>query len=1200
MTNQIESDPNSDPPMERALDRTEVQMDSTCAPAGETPDEPAPANRPSTDLRARMSAWLEQPALAALDWEKVLYLALILLAVLTRFWDLGARVMSHDESLHTYFSYQLATGKGFSHTPLMHGPFLFHITALSYFLFGADDFTSRIPTAVFGVVMVGLPYFFRRQLGRAGALATSVALLISPSILYHARYIRQEGFILVWVTLTVLFIWRYVETRRAGWLIALTAALAFHATDKSTSFLTVAWITAFAGVVALREFHVMRGRMQDALTAIGYASFLAVAMFLVCVVMEVLARLLTQTLNIGNAVTQVEPLVLSLNAQLVAFAVVIVLAGAVLAALLAFLVRLWFGQWLAMAAGGSPWFNIAVVLVTTTMFMAAPAMLLVLNPLWTRVTGEELVSIELLGSMSNLSTNTQVITTMLALTVGMAAISIAIGVTWNWRLWLSLIAVFGVITVTLFTTVFTNVGGIGTGFVGQLGYWMAQHPVQRGSQPWYYYLLLVPLYEYLVLAGAAGAFITMAVRGVAGLLRAPSHIHATDTHIPTDNSGDSPQSSIVNRQSSIDSAQSPIEPEPKIQNPKSKIDLWPVFAGWWSISALVIFSAAGEKMPWLTVHIALPMAFLTGWFVERIIRTVRVEWKRITPGSRLAGVALAGLAVLLVVRLLSLIGGLDIPEGDTARLMAWLGVFGLSGVMLVAAVGALWFVCGRWAWRMVALAALVLGAVLTVRTAYTVTYINYDYTREFLFYAHGAPGTKLALKQLEDLSKRLKDGNGIKVGYDSETSWPMSWYMRLFPNARFIGNDLPADYMDLDAILISDQHPKRNEIEPQLLENYARFRYTLVWWPMQDYFDLTWERISYSLFNPQARAALWDIIFNRDFTRYSQVFNKTTLTADTWSPAHRFSLYLRNDLAAQVWDYRAGAIASGGASADLSAPLPRLQGPTGIAVAPNGDRFVIDRKANRLFRLSPDNIVQAAWGGLGGNEGRFNDAWGIAIDSEGAVYVADTFNHRIQKFDRDGNFLFAWGRPGVSNADGARRDTTFFGPRAIVIDRQNRLLVTDTGNKRVQVFDSDGNFLGQFGKEGSASGEFNEPVGLAIDGAGNIYVADTWNKRIQVFDAAFRFLRAWPVEAWQNMDPALLGSVDHKPFLAISGNTLYVSSPRTSEVLAYTLAGEPVAASFTTPQGSLPTGLAVDDDTLLVTDAANGQILQFRTGGNMR
>ena len=1170
------------------------------------------------DPRARIAGWLDRPVLAALDWEKVLYLAIFVVAVLTRFWDLGARVMSHDESLHTYFSFNLATGKGFSHTPLMHGPFLFHITALSYFLFGADDFTSRIPTALFGIGLVILPYLFRRQLGRIGALVTSVALLISPSVLYHARYIRQEAFVLVWVALTVLCIWRFLETRRQGWLVALAAVLAFHATDKSTSFLTVAWVMVFIGLTTLRELYLLRGRARNILTAVAYVGFLSLAMLIVCIALELLARLLTQVLNLGDMVTQVEPVVLSINFQWVVFAGVVVLAGLAFAALLAALIRLWFGDWLRRVTAGAPSFSVAVVMVTTTLFMAAPALLLILNPLWLRVSGEELVAVSLLGSMSNLSTNTQVITTMLAMTVAMSAVSVAIGVTWNWRLWLPVVAIFGVITVTLFTTVFTNVAGVGTGFVGQLGYWMAQQSVQRGSQPWYYYLLLVPLYEYLVLAGAACAFIYMAVRGLAGLARwsrdsqelevrsRESGVRSQEPEVGSQESEASHEPSAVTASQLPPGDETASEvPQSKIHNPQSKIahllssitldHLWPVLLGWWAISSLVIFSLAGEKMPWLTVHIALPLAFLTGWFVDRLIRHAPARETPMSPTGILATLALAGLTTLLIVRLLALVGGLNIPDGDQAKLLGWIGVFGLTIVMLIVVVLALWVVARRWAGRAIVLVTLALGAILTVRTAYMVTYINYDYAREFLFYAHGAPGAKLALAQLEDLSKRLEGGDGLKIGYDSESSWPMSWYMRLFPNARFIGNELPADYLDLDAIMISDQHPKRNEVEPQLQDNYTQYHYTLVWWPMQDYFDLTWDRISYSLFNPEARAALWDIVFNRDFTRYSAVFDKPTLTPDTWAPAPRFTLYVRNDVAAQVWDYRAGDIATGSeTTAGALAPMMRLQGPTGVAVGPDGQRFVIDHKANRVFRLNTDNTVQSNWGGFGGSEGKFNDAWGIAVNSDGETYVADTFNHRIQKFDRDGNFLFSWGRPGVSAEDGDGRSTIFFGPRAIVIDGQDRLLVSDTGNKRVQVFDREGVFLAQFGREGSANGEFSEPVGLAVDANGNIYVADTWNKRIQVFDTSYQFVRAWTVTDWESMDPALLQSVDHKPFLAISGSTLYVSSPRTSQILAYTLSGEPVSTELTMPEGSLPTGLAVDGDSLLVTDANTGQIMQFR------
>jgi DNA-binding beta-propeller fold protein YncE len=150
----------------------------------------------------------------------------------------------------------------------------------------------------------------------------------------------------------------------------------------------------------------------------------------------------------------------------------------------------------------------------------------------------------------------------------------------------------------------------------------------------------------------------------------------------------------------------------------------------------------------------------------------------------------------------------------------------------------------------------------------------------------------------------------------------------------------------------------------------------------------------------------------------------------------------------------------------------------------------------------------------------------------------------------------------------------------------------------VQVFDRDGNFVSQFGKSGTGNGEFNEPVGLAIDDSGNIYVADTWNQRIQVFDPSFKFLRTWSVAAWQGMDPADLQSVDHKPFLAISGNLLLVSSPKTHEVLAYSLDGKPVdLPEVTFGAEALPTGLATLNNRLYVTDANDGAVLEFALPG---
>lgn len=1115
---------------------------------------------------ASRDAWLDRPLLAAMTWERTLYVLFILIAIVSRFYDMGARVMSHDESLHTYFSYLLATGKGFQHTPLMHGPFLFHITALSYFLFGADDFTSRIPTAVFGVVLVALPCFFRRWLGRIGALATSFMLLISPSILYHARYIRQEEFILVWMTLTVLCMWRYLDDRQPGWLIGLAAVLAFHATDKATSFLAVALLMVFLSALALwqlycgrRKFPLGR-RWQDAAMLVGFGAVTAVFMVSLSILFELGSNALARALGVITLLPDAP----GSGTNTLVYVAVMVLLAALVCAGLTYLYRMTFGDWLRVASHNAPAFNVIIVLVTTTMFMGSPAMLLIKNRIWQLFRGEELVPISTLGNMSNLQMNPQVITTMFAMALALIAIAIAIGVAWNWQRWLAIAGVFLAITVTLFTTVFTNTAGIGTGFVGQLGYWMAQQDVQRGNQPWYYYFLLVPMYEYTVVAGALCAMATLAARILPELRSRPRFFAMLRRH------------------------------------------RFPLFLVWWTVATWIIYTIAGEKMPWLTVHFALPMAFLTGWFIQQVALSLRnalqaqaaPAYGRTAQGFAIAGLAV--LAVLLFVRLLSLIGGLDLVGKPTADVLQWVLSFALGAMALVFAGYVLGRVANSASLPAVVLASFALLSALTVRTAVMVTYINYDYTREFLFYAHGAPGVKIALNQIDDLQKRMGGREPLKVGYTQETSWPMSWYMQRRPGAQFLGGQLPPNYEDFHAIIASEQDAQFAQFVDALSANYTRFDYMLVWWPMQDYYDLNWDRISYSLFNPQARAALWEIAFNRNFEPYAKLFGKTSLTPETWSPGHRFSLFIRSDIAEQLWDYRAGAVASG---QDQRALGPRMQNPAGIAFAPDGTRFIVDRKANRVFHQDAAGQLIRSFGGPGNQPGKFNDPWGIAVDDAQHIYVADTFNHRIQKFDAAGNFLTAWGRPGATDQPGFGTDTQFFGPRDIAFDREGRLLVTDTGNKRVQVFDRDGNFITQFGGAGSGEGQFNEPVGIAVDAGGNIYVADTWNRRIQVFDPNYHFLRAWRVAAWDEsqMDEAELRAVDHKPYLAISGNTLFVSSPRTAQVLAYTLTGAPIPLpGVTFDVDDLPTGVKVHAGSLFVTNLRDGSVIEFPLGAGLQ
>ena len=198
---------------------------------------------------SKQSSWLDRPVFKSNNFNlATLFFAIILiLAILTRFSDLEPRVMSHDENSHVYYSWRLYKGDGYQHTPLTHGPFLFHITALSYFLFGDNDTTARIPFALFSVATVSFIWFFRRYLGKAGSLITALLLVISPYMLYYGRYVRNEAFVAFFGIITFWAILRFLDTGNIKYTYWLTAATVLHFTTKETSFIYTAQALLFLG-----------------------------------------------------------------------------------------------------------------------------------------------------------------------------------------------------------------------------------------------------------------------------------------------------------------------------------------------------------------------------------------------------------------------------------------------------------------------------------------------------------------------------------------------------------------------------------------------------------------------------------------------------------------------------------------------------------------------------------------------------------------------------------------------------------------------------------------------------------------------------------------------------------------------------------------------------------------------------------------
>ena len=1098
---------------------------------------------------------LDKPlnSFAKLDWEKTLYIILIILALATRLWGLGDRVQSHDESIHTKYSWNLYTGIGFQHHPLMHGPFLFHATALSYFFFGDNDFAARLPVALMGVALVAFPWLLRRWLGRAGALATAFLLLISPSIAYYSRYIRHDIPIILWALVVIFAIFSYLRDGRERWLYLMAAGVSLMFATKEVAFI----YNAILGFFLVGLFAVQAWGREWSSESWRHLFLIALAVMLVSLFVLGLGLFM-----MPGEEQAVSPAVMpdpesAPEEMLPAQLSLVVIFGGLLGglALLAAAAFLLIGTWCDLRNYRA--FDLIVVLGTLCLpFLSAfPIKLAGLDPMEYHAP-----TIYYSGSIAG----------------AVLLIAATVGLVWDWRRWSIAAAIHYAIFAVLFTTVFTHGAGIATGLVGSLGYWLAQQAVERGSQPWYYYLIMAPLYEYLPLLLTLIAPIYLLVREALA-----------------------PHSQTSDRQS--ENLQSPIS---NLQSPFISFLLW------WTALAWIGYSYAGEKMPWLTVHLALPMILLSGWLVGRLIEGI--DWRQVL--ERRAWL-LALVAPPFVVAVVVLVGATAARpfQGDELAQLNVTGQF-LGSVIGVLGLGAgLVYLVYRSGWRVAVrillLVALLAPVLLTIRTAWRFCYINYDYPTEFLVYAHSGPAVRDTMRQIEGLSRRIAGGpNLLKVAYGSDGSTLWYWQLRDYPNAVFYGEHPSREQMDAPVVIAG-----RNEwdkVDPYMGDDYLVNTYTFLWWPMEDYRDLSWA--STAITDTQTRAALWDIWYDRDYRLYDELTGETH-TLDKWPLRSEYRLYVRRDVAAQAWDMGATVPVEVGPTDPYAegwreltarqvfgsegAGPGQLQGPRGIKVGPEGFIYVADSGNHRIQKFTPDGEFVAAWGEQSsldvesGTPRGFLEPWDVAVAPD-AMYIADTWNHRIQKLDAEGNLVASWGLFGQYGPGDASGRSAFYGPRGIAVGPDGRVYVADTGNKRVQVFESDGSFVLQWGGGGVLDGYLDEPVGIAI-GPDGVYVADTWNRRVQVFDANGVFLRQWPIVGWD------AGLAEEKPYLAVdAGGYVYVTDPGHYRVLVFDPMGDYVLSfgQYGLDDSSfvLPMGIAVaDDGSIYVTDAHGNRVLVF-------
>lgn len=636
---------------------------------GQIPDDALPVKRSSFTwpTRAQIMNW-------APFW------GVLLLGVILRFWGLGDKPLHHDESLHAYFSLGLlhnlqnwawcyglngapAGYTCYRYDPLLHGPFQFHAIALTYQIsqwLGAPDHgvnttTVRIPAAVLGSLIVILPYFLRDYLGKLGAWIACFLLAVSPSLVYFSRFSREAIYMAFFTFLMVVAIARYMRERKMRWIIIAAMGFALSYATSEATFLTIAVFGSFLFALIAWEIgskSSLRARLAD----------------------STIARFVPRT-----------------------FAPLTLLAYFLIAGIAA---KWFFGE-----------------LHTISVFITDPKNALVSDNFVTNLKINTVRLIPWLGILLGLFVFSILAREMygklplpgqrrgLARLVDRRQPVLDSILTMPWTHWFFALIVGWFIFLLLFTVVFTNIpGGIGDGIWQGLYYWLQQQNVARGGQPWYYYLLLIPLYEQIGV-----------VFGLAGVVY-----------------------SLV------------------------KPTRFRLFLVYWCLGNVFIYSWAAEKMPWLMIHMTMPLMLLAAIALEpSVMVCYRFVKERLFTSPAEPVLSFYPQPDVSTP-------GTNAQQSVPARARSRVGV-------------------GRAALCAFRVAFAVFLLVITVHNMYEVSYVHAaDGPHEMMVYVQTTPDVNTVMAQIDTLDQKEFGGNHqMRIAVTDDATWPFAWYLRDYPNLCF-------------------------------------------------------------------------------------------------------------------------------------------------------------------------------------------------------------------------------------------------------------------------------------------------------------------------------------------------------------------------------------------------------------------------------
>jgi sugar lactone lactonase YvrE len=265
--------------------------------------------------------------------------------------------------------------------------------------------------------------------------------------------------------------------------------------------------------------------------------------------------------------------------------------------------------------------------------------------------------------------------------------------------------------------------------------------------------------------------------------------------------------------------------------------------------------------------------------------------------------------------------------------------------------------------------------------------------------------------------------------------------------------------------------------------------------------------------------------------------------------------------------------------------------PMDIAVDPQGFVYVADTWNDQIQKLTNTGQIVTKWGTNGHDEGQFQTPVSIAVYQDKKqifVFIVDQYNHRIQKFTDTGNFILSWGSYGTDKGQ-------FQSPSGIAVDNDGFIYVADTGNSRIQKFTVSGEWYQEWTSERNTRGKMLSPCALTIDQSMQVYVADSESRCVIQFSNNGKMLSSWQTDtSEQFITPSGIEIIQMEPHAFI-----LISDRENDSILSFKtdgtrLSDHEVILQKLETRLNYPAGIASDNNKIYIADATNNRIVQIQ------